>query len=34
MSVGAAAVGAVFGPTNPFQTGIALHFAEMPPMQR
>ena len=32
MSVGAAAVGAAFGPTNPFQTGIALRFAEMPPM--
>ncbi|MBL8205842.1 MAG: YfcC family protein [Blastocatellia bacterium] len=32
MSVGAAAVGAAFGPTNPFQTGIALRFAEMPPL--
>ncbi|HQR31670.1 MAG TPA: YfcC family protein, partial [Blastocatellia bacterium] len=32
MSAGAAAVGAAFGPTNPFQTGIALRFAEMPPM--
>lgn len=32
MSVGAAAVGAAFGPTNPFQTGIALRFVEMPPM--
>jgi uncharacterized ion transporter superfamily protein YfcC len=30
MSAGAAAVGAAFGPTNPFQTGIALRFAEMP----
>lgn len=30
MSVGAAAVGAAFGPTNPFQTGIALRFAELP----
>lgn len=32
MSIGAAAVGAAFGPTNPFQTGIALRFAELPPM--
>jgi len=32
MSVGAAAVGAAFGPTNPFQTGIALRFAELPPL--
>jgi uncharacterized ion transporter superfamily protein YfcC len=32
MSAGAAAVGAAFGPTNPFQTGIALRFAEMPPL--
>ncbi len=32
MSVGACAVGAAFGPTNPFQTGIALRFAEMPPL--
>ncbi|MDP2319372.1 MAG: YfcC family protein [Acidobacteriota bacterium] len=30
MSIGAAAVGAAFGPTNPFQTGIALRFAELP----
>jgi len=30
MSVGAAVVGAAFGPTNPFQTGIALRFAGMP----
>ena len=30
MSVGAAAVGSAFGPTNPFQTGIALRFAELP----
>lgn len=29
MSVGAAVVGAAFGPTNPFQTGIALRFSEM-----
>jgi uncharacterized ion transporter superfamily protein YfcC len=32
MSVGAAVVGAAFGPTNPFQTGIALRFAELPPL--
>jgi len=32
MSIGAAAVGAAFGPTNPFQTGIALRFAELPPL--
>ena len=30
MSAGAACVGAAFGPTNPFQTGIALRFAELP----
>ena len=34
MSVGAAAVGAAFGPTNPFQTGIALRFAEMPALSQ
>lgn len=34
MSVGAAVVGAAFGPTNPFQTGIALRFAEMPAMSQ
>ncbi|CAN5244162.1 YfcC family protein [soil metagenome] len=34
MSVGAAVVGAAFGPTNPFQTGIALRFAELPPMSQ
>ena len=34
MSAGAAAVGAAFGPTNPFQTGIALRFAEMPPLSQ
>ena len=34
MSVGAAAVGASFGPTNPFQTGIALRFAEMPALSQ
>lgn len=32
MSAGSAAVGAAFGPSNPFQTGIALRFAEMPPL--
>jgi len=32
MSVGAASVGSAFGPTNPYQTGIALRFAEMPPL--
>lgn len=32
MSIGAAVVGAAFGPTNPFQTGIALRFAELPPV--
>ena len=34
MSVGAAVVGSAFGPTNPFQTGIALRFAELPPMSQ
>jgi uncharacterized ion transporter superfamily protein YfcC len=34
MSVGAAAVGSAFGPTNPFQTGIALKFAELPAMSQ
>jgi uncharacterized ion transporter superfamily protein YfcC len=34
MSVGAAVVGSAFGPTNPFQTGIALRFAEMPAMSQ
>ena len=32
VSVGAAVVGSAFGPTNPFQTGIALRFAELPPL--
>ena len=32
MSVGGAAVGSAFGPTNPFQTGIALRFAGLPPL--
>lgn len=30
MSLGAAVVGSAFGPTNPFQTGIALKIAELP----
>ena len=34
MSVGAAVVGAAFGPTNPFQTGIALRFSEMPALSQ
>ncbi len=34
MSVGAAVVGSAFGPTNPYQTGIALRFAELPPMSQ
>jgi uncharacterized ion transporter superfamily protein YfcC len=32
MSLGAAVVGSAFGPTNPFQTGIALRLAELPPL--
>ena len=32
MSVGAAAVGSAFGPTNPFQAGIAMKLAQIPPM--
>jgi uncharacterized ion transporter superfamily protein YfcC len=31
MSVGAAVVGSAFGPTNPFMTGIALQYADLPP---
>lgn len=34
MSTGAAAIGAAFGPTNPFQTGIALKFSELPAMSQ
>jgi uncharacterized ion transporter superfamily protein YfcC len=34
ISAGAAGVGAAFGPTNPFQTGIALRFAELPPLSQ
>src|SRR5204863_3978618 len=32
MSAGAAMVGSAFGPTNPFQAGIALRLAQMPPL--
>ncbi|MEO7190451.1 MAG: YfcC family protein [Vicinamibacterales bacterium] len=32
MSAGAAMVGSAFGPTNPFQAGIALELAELPPL--
>ncbi len=32
MSIGAAVVGAAFGPTNPFAAGIALHYAGLPPL--
>ena len=34
MSAGAAMVGSAFGPTNPFQAGIALKLAQMPPLGR
>jgi len=34
MSLGAAAMGSAFGPTNPFMTGIALRFAEMPALSQ
>ena len=34
MSTGAAIVGSAFGPTNPFQTGIALRFAGMPSLSQ
>ena len=30
MSAGAAMVGSAFGPTNPFQAGIALKLAQLP----
>jgi uncharacterized ion transporter superfamily protein YfcC len=33
MSAGAAAVGAAFGPSNPYQAGIALKLAELPLLQ-
>jgi len=32
MSAGAAMVGSAFGPTNPFQAGIAMKLAQLPPM--
>jgi uncharacterized ion transporter superfamily protein YfcC len=32
MSAGAAMVGSAFGPSNPFQAGIALRLAELPPL--
>jgi uncharacterized ion transporter superfamily protein YfcC len=31
MSVGSAMIGSAFGPTNPFQAGIALKLAQLPP---
>ena len=34
MSLGAAAIGSAFGPTNPFQTGIALRIAQMPALSQ
>jgi uncharacterized ion transporter superfamily protein YfcC len=34
MSFGAAMVGASFGPSNPFQAGIALKVAQLPPFGR
>lgn len=34
MSLGAAVVGSAFGPTNPFQTGAALKFAQLPPLSQ
>jgi uncharacterized ion transporter superfamily protein YfcC len=32
MSAGAAMIGSAFGPTNPFQAGIALRLAQLPPL--
>src|SRR5437667_2132592 len=32
MSTGAAMIGSAFGPTNPFQAGLALKLAELPPI--
>jgi uncharacterized ion transporter superfamily protein YfcC len=32
MSLGAAMIGSAFGPTNPFQAGIALKLAQLPPL--
>ena len=34
MSAGAAMIGSAFGPTNPFQAGIALTLAQLPPLER
>ena len=34
MSMGAAMVGSAYGPTNPFQAGIALKLAQLPPLGR
>lgn len=33
MSAGAAMIGSAFGPTNPFQAGIAMKLAQLPPTQ-
>ena len=33
MSAGAAMVGSAFGPTNPFQAGIAMKLAQVPPLE-
>ena len=33
MSAGAAMIGSAFGPTNPFQAGIALKLAQLPPLE-
>ena len=32
MSAGAAMIGSAFGPTNPFQAGIAMKLAELAPL--
>jgi uncharacterized ion transporter superfamily protein YfcC len=32
MSAGAAMIGSAFGPTNPFQAGIAMKLAQLPPL--
>ena len=34
MSLGAAVIGSAFGPTNPFQTGIALRISQMPALSQ
>lgn len=34
MSAGAAMIGSAFGPTNPFQAGIAMKLAELPPLSQ